>query len=141
MLYSNTAIQVLCCSHDNTIGMSLPQAEQHVNFRWHRRQWCDTQIRSPLMKGCLLQLEDFSFEEIAQVLWVAARVSQEDKVHPVTYAALRVWPNKLLEAAQSREKLQRPTPKNLAQLAFAYGSPQSVFTRSNVRALCHCVHH
>jgi hypothetical protein len=89
---------------------------------------------------CSLQLEDFSFEEISQVLWVAARISQQGSVHPLTYTALRVWPRKLQQAAQHPEKSRRPSPKNLAQLAFAYGKPPSVFTRSDVSTLCHFAH-
>jgi hypothetical protein len=61
-------------------------------------------------------------------------------VHLLACFALCVWLTKLLEAAQSCEKLQLHTPMNLAQHAFAYGSPQFVCTRLNVRACCRFAH-
>lgn len=79
-----------------------------------------------------VQLPHFGLEEMAQVLWSSAKTSRFNSLcDPVLYKALRYWPDLLRTAVLQSNA--RPTAKNMAQIAYAYGKPMNSFTRPTVR--------
>ena len=71
------------------------------------------------------------------MLWSSAKVSKfYGPCDPVLYTALRHWPDLLREGVLQKDPKARPSAKNMAQIAYAYGKPMNSFTSPEVRHCC-----